>query len=58
MQGGSMVLALVERETRVNFGEARCSLQISGVRTYAIWGMKLMKGDKDKYGKNDMAYMH
>jgi hypothetical protein len=31
-----MVLALVESGRKVSFGEAWCSLELSGVRTYAI----------------------
>jgi hypothetical protein len=31
-----LVLALVERERKVNFSEAWCTLQSDGVRTYAI----------------------
>jgi hypothetical protein len=31
-----LVLALVERERKVSFGEAWHSLQVDGIRTYAI----------------------
>jgi hypothetical protein len=35
------MLALVERERKVSFGEAWCALQSNGVRTYVVWCMKL-----------------
>jgi hypothetical protein len=43
-----MVLALVEGERKVSFGEAWRALQSNGERTYVVRCMKLMKGDKDK----------
>jgi hypothetical protein len=51
------VLALVEGERKLSFGEAWRALQSNGVRTYAVWCMKLMKGNNDKEGKSDMAHM-
>jgi hypothetical protein len=52
-----MVLALAERERKVSFGEAWHSHQSNGVRTYAVCCMKLMKVNKDMYGKSDTAHM-
>jgi hypothetical protein len=51
------VLAMVKRGRKVSFGEAWRSLELSGVRTYVIRCMKLMKDDKDKQDNSDMAYM-
>jgi hypothetical protein len=51
-----IVLALVEGERKVSFGEAWRALQSNGVRTYAVWCMKLMKGNNDKEGKSDTAH--
>jgi hypothetical protein len=49
--------ALVERERKVSFDEAWRSLKLSSVRTYAIWCMKLMKGNQDNEGKSDTGHM-
>jgi hypothetical protein len=52
-----MVLTLVERGRKVSFSEVWHSLELNGVRTYAIRYMKLTKDDKDKQGNNDTTYM-
>jgi hypothetical protein len=57
IQGGCKVLALVERGRKISFGEAWPSLELSGVKAYVIWCMKLMKGHKDKEGKSDTTHM-
>jgi hypothetical protein len=36
MEGACLVLSLVERGERVSFSEACHTLQINGVRTYAL----------------------
>jgi hypothetical protein len=40
-----MVLALVEGEMKVSFGDVWCALQSNDIKTYTVWCMKLMKGD-------------
>jgi hypothetical protein len=36
IEGECLVLALVERERKLSFGEVRCALQVDGVRIYAL----------------------
>jgi hypothetical protein len=50
------VLALFQGERKVSFCEAWHALQSNGVRTYAVWCMKLMKGNNDKERKSDTTH--
>jgi hypothetical protein len=41
-----LVLALVDRGKGVSFGEAWCTLQVSGIRTYSASFMNVNEGCK------------